>query len=259
MMNPLLEIPKFEWVGVDKIKAGKFQPRQVFSDQSIQELASSIALHGILQPLVLQSDYQLIAGERRWRAARFIGLKEVPCMVLRTTQEQHALLSILENVQREDIEPLEEALALKRLQQDFSWTQDHIAKMLGKSRPYVTNMLRLLKLSPEVQQSLKNKELTYGHAKILVGLAEDEQRHFLYELKKMGCNVRQFEKMVAGCKKKNIQVQDKNTHFLQSICEQVGTDVKLEVLANGEGWLKFKFFNQDTLEGLLERLGLRYD
>lgn len=259
MSSPAWQIPHFEWVAVEKIQVGEFQPRQFFSDQSIQELASSIALHGVLQPLVLQSNYRLIAGERRWRAAKFIGLKEVPCMVLNVDPEQHALLSILENIQREDIEPLEEAMALKRLQQEFAWTQEHIAKMLGKSRPYVTNMLRLLKLSPLVQDGLKNKQLTYGHAKILVGLSEDDQLYFLNELKQYGCNVRQFEKMVANRKKQNSNAGYSEAHFLQSLSEQVGTEMKLEYLANGEGWLKFKFFDQETLEGLLERLGLSYD
>jgi ParB family transcriptional regulator, chromosome partitioning protein len=252
-------VPAFEWVDVEKITSSTYQPRQLFTEAGLQELASSIALHGVLQPLVLQSNYQLIAGERRWRAAKFIGLKEVPCMILNVSNGQHALMSILENIQREGIEPLEEALALKKLQQEFDWTQDHIAKMLGKSRPYVSNMLRLLNLSPVVQDGLKEKILTYGHAKILVGLPEEEQKRFFNYLKKHTCNVRQFEKMVSQSKKPSERGTPQDDHFIQSMMEQVGTEVKLEHLSNGEGWLKFKFFNQDTLVGLLERLGLSYD
>ena len=258
-MSMIAGVPTFEWVDIDKIVPGAYQPRQMFSEESIQELASSIALHGILQPLVLQSNYHLIAGERRWRAAKFIGLKEVPCMILNVSHGQHALMSILENIQREGIEPLEEALALQKLQQEFDWTQEHIAKMLGKSRPYVSNMLRLLKLTQVVQDGLKEKILTYGHAKILVGLPEEEQIRFFNHLKKHTCNVRQFEKMVSQAKKPSHHGISQDAHFIKCMSEQVGTEVRLEHLSNGEGWLKFKFFNQDTLVGLLERLGLSYD
>ncbi|NBX84833.1 MAG: ParB/RepB/Spo0J family partition protein [Gammaproteobacteria bacterium] len=258
-MSIMESVPIFEWVDVDKIMPSAYQPRQWFAEEGIQELASSIALHGILQPLVLESNYQLIAGERRLRAAKFIGLKEVPCMILKVSHGQHALMSILENIQREGIEPLEEALALQKLQKEFAWTQEYIAKMLGKSRPYVSNILRLLKLTQVVQDGLNEKVLSYGHAKILVGLPEEEQIRFFNHLKKHSCNVRQFEKMVSQSKKPPCRGMPEDEHFIQSMMEQVGTEVKLEQLSNGEGWLKFKFFNQDNLVGLLERLGLSYD
>ncbi len=254
-----LQIPQFEWVHIEKIRPGIYQPRHHFDDEKIKELAQSIAQHGVLQPLLLQRDYEIIAGERRWRAAKMIGLKELPCMIMPSAQTQHALLSILENIQREQIEPLEEALAYQRLKKEFSWTQEHIAHLLGKSRTHVTNMLRLLKLSPKIIEALDKNKMTYGHARALVGLPEEKQMAYLQMIEKRTYSVRQIEKLVKEDKNKPEKTCNEHLHFLKTLSEQVGTLVEYESYANGEGWLKFKFFNQDTLEGLLEKLGLSYD
>ena len=259
-------IPRFEWVAIERIQHGSYQPRQHFDDASLQELATSISTHGVLQPLLLTSNYSLVAGERRWRAAQFIGLKELPCMIVRVANAQHALMSLLENIQREQIEPLEEALAFLRLQQEFAWTQEHIAKLLGKSRVHVTNMLRLLKCDVQVQQALQDKKISYGHARVLVGLTAQQQSYYVSHIVKTACSVRQLEKMVAH-DKKNVaqQIQGSelysspHAHFIRDISDQVGTEVDLDYQKNGEGWLKFKFFDHETLEGLLKKLGLSYD
>lgn len=258
-MPVMIEAPTFEWVDIQKIRLSSYQPRQVFEEKKIQELAQSIAQYGILQPLLLRSDYQLIAGERRWRAAKLVGLKELPCMILRVEQTEHALLSILENIQREQIEPLEEAMAYHRLQQEFSWTQEHIARLLGKSRTHVTNMLRLLKLGEGVMSALENKTISYGHARVLVGLSSEQQDLYLKVMTQHAWSVRQLEKKVALDKKIHSEVPTDHEHFVRALSEQVGTHVEYEVSKNGVGWLKFKFFNQETLEGLLEKLGLSYD
>jgi ParB family chromosome partitioning protein len=257
-MNNLMT-PRFEWVDIGKIQVGNYQPRHHFDDDKTKELAQSIAQHGILQPLLLQENYQIIAGERRWRAAKMLGLKELPCMIFPATHQQHALLSILENIQREQIEPLEEALAYERLKKEFAWTQEHIANLLGKSRTHVTNILRLLKLSPIIIEALGTKKLTYGHARALVGLPEEKQIAYLKLIESHAYSVRQIERLVQEDKKKSPKVTNEHSHFLKILGEQVGTVVEYESYANGEGWLKFKFFNQDTLEGLLEKLGLSYD
>jgi ParB family transcriptional regulator, chromosome partitioning protein len=259
MNNLQQSIPSFEWVAIEKIQIGRFQPRQVFDDEKIKELAQSIAQYGILQPLLLNEQYQLVAGERRWRAAKMLGLKELPCMILSIAQTQHALLSILENIQREQIEPLEEALAYQRLQKEFSWTQEHIAKLLGKSRTHVTNMLRLLKLSPQIIESLDLKVLSYGHARALIGLPEEKQLEYQELIIQRAYSVRQIEKLVQQDKKSEFIPNSERSHFLKTLGEHAGTVVEYESYTNGEGWLKFKFFNQDSLEGLLQRLGFSYD
>jgi ParB family chromosome partitioning protein len=258
--------PKFSWVAIEKLHPGKHQPRIHFDEESLQELASSIAQHGILQPLVCDKNYQIIAGERRWRASIWLGLTELPCMILDVSQSEQALISLLENIQREQIEPLEEALAFKRLQDEFKWTQEHIGKMLGKSRVYITNMMRLLKLSKGVIEALQNKSLTYGHARVLVGLAEDKQVYYVDYVKTHPCSVRQLEKLVKEDKKNSTKQMSATPlylseydHFARAITEQVGTQVTLDYEENGVGWLKFKFFDNDTLAGLLQKLGLSYD
>ncbi len=252
-------IPQFEWVSIEKIHVGEYQPRQFFDDKKIQELAASIAQHGILQPLLLKNNYEIIAGERRWRAAQWIGLKELPCMIVSANEDSHALMSILENIQREQIEPLEEALAYQRLAREFSWTQEHMAQLLGKSRAHIANMVRLLKLSDVVIAAMAAKHLSYGHARVLVGLSDEQQAFYVDWIKNNNCSVRQVEQRVAQDKKNKNHKIDSHEHFLRILGEQVGTKVEYEELKSGEGWLKFKFFNQETLEGLLEKLGLSYD
>jgi ParB family chromosome partitioning protein len=259
-------IPKFSWIAINKIQPNPHQPRLHFDDSSLQELAFSIAQHGILQPLVCDKNMQLIAGERRWRAAKWLGLHEVPCMILDVTLEKQALISLLENIQREQIEPLEEALAFKRLQEEYQWTQEHIGQMLGKSRVYITNMLRLLKLSSCVLEALEAKRLSYGHARVLVGLSEEKQRYFLEQVFTQELSVRQLEKLVKADKQNTTKQLNASplylsecTHFTRSMTEQVGAPVLLDYEQDGAGWLKFKFFDHETLAGLLQKLGLSYD
>ena len=258
--------PKLTWLAPSRLHPNIHQPRQFFDEAQLMDLANSIAEHGILQPILCDTSHQIIAGERRWRAAQWLGLPEVPCMVCDVDIHQKAVMALLENIQRAEIEPLEQALAFKRLQDEFSWTHEHIAKMMGKSRVYVTNMMRLLKLSPLIQEALAAQTLTYGHAKVLVGLDEAEQQEFLKHLQQHPCSVRQLEKLVALAKKKQApQLQQgdlylsDDTHFIREMSLQMGTEVSLDYHENGSGWLKFKFFDHDTLSGLLQRLGLSYD
>lgn len=250
--------PKFAWIAIEKIQTNPRQPRQWFDQKNIEELAYSIAEHGIIQPLVLDLNYIIIAGERRFRAAKWLGLTELPCMLMPMPAGQENILALIENLQREQMEPLEQAFAFLQLQQEHAWTHEDIAKTLGKSRVYVTNLLRLLKLSPPLMQAMQAQELSYGHARVLVGLSEAEQIQFLARIKQDKWSVRQLEAHVSSCKLPKLvprKTEDAlKNHFLQSLSEQVGTQVAMT-----DGWLKFKFFDQETLEGLLQKLGLVYD
>lgn len=258
--------PRFAWVNCSDIRCSDYQPRQFFDEEKLQELAASIARYGILQPLLLRSDLSLVAGERRLRAAQFVGLLEVPCMILPASAEEHALMSLLENIQREQIEPLEEAMAFFKIKQEFGWTQEHLSQLLGKSRAYIANSLRLLNCAEVVKKALSQKQITYGHARVLVGLTQEKQQYYVDFIIKHQCSVRQLEKMVALDKKNYTQQKQcsplylsEYAHFMRELTEKLGSEVHVDVGKSGDGWLKFKFYDQDTLSGLLEKLGLSYD
>jgi ParB family chromosome partitioning protein len=255
--------PKFAWISIERIHANPKQPRRWFDQEKIEELAHSIAQHGILQPLVLDENDLIIAGERRFRAAQWLGLIELPCMIVSGLKDQPTILALIENLQREQMEPLEQAFAFARLQQEHAWTHEHIAKTLGKSRVYVTNILRLLKLSQPLMHALESGEITYGHAKVLVGLSEQKQLDFLSYVKTQSASVRQLEQRVALSKQQSESLisseEELHGHFLRSLAEQVGTQVAMDQNSKQGGWLKFKFFDQETLQGLLQKLGLVYD
>jgi len=256
------QLPKFAWLPLEKIHLNPTQPRQWFDEEKIKELARSMAEHGLLQPLVVDASYQVIAGERRYRAAQWLAWIELPCMIVNTGVVEQSLMALIENLQREQMEPLEQALAFSRLQQEHAWTHEHIAQALGKSRSYVSNLMRLLKLSEKLMDALNHQVLSYGHARVLIGLAPEEQEFFLENFKSNPCSVRQLEHQVGLYKKmpKNVQTTTVDeAHFLQQLREQIGTEVRIEMQTADEGWLKFKFFDQDTLEGLLQNLGLVYD
>lgn len=249
---------RFVWKKITELKPGQYQPRHVFSHEQLQSLASSIAAHGVLQPLLIDENDFIIAGERRFRAAKYIGLEELPCIQVEALETQKALIAILENIQREQIEPLEEGLAYQRLQQEYQWTHDHIAKLLGKSRAHISNMLRLLKGSDAILKALKDKKISYGHMRALLALSPITQEKLLAWTIEQQASVRALEQKIKHEKVKVAQVS-KHEHFLQTLAHQVGAPVELEEYHSGEGFLKFKYFDQETLAGLLQKLGLSYD
>lgn len=250
--------PKLLWQKVDHLKPGKYQPRLEFDDVYIKELASSIAIHGVLQPLLIDETGHIIAGECRLRAAKYIGLTELPCIEIQAPESKKALLAILENIQREQLEPLEEALSYQRLQAEYAWTHEHIASLLGKSRAHVSNMLRLLGGSDEVLKALKDKKISYGHVRALLALNEQMQVKLLDWTITNKASVRMLEQKIKQNKNKDVKVLAYE-HFLQTLSHQVGAPVELEQAENGSGFLKFKYFDQETLQGLLQKLGLSYD
>lgn len=260
---------EFQLVPIDNIQAGQYQPRQDFNQAALAELAQSIASQGLIEPLIVRAitkeHYELIAGERRWRAAKLAGLHQVPCLIGNYTDKQACALTLVENIQREDLNLMEEASAYRRLIDEFHYQQDEIATLVGKSRSHIANILRLLSLSAYVKEQLRNKTLSLGHARMLVGLNPAQQEYLTEQIVEEQWSVRQLEKAVKEQKKpenetlKNAK-KDRDIERLQAIlAEQVGAPVQIVNENNDGGWLKVKFFNNDTLAGLLERLGLRYD
>ena len=247
-----------QWQKIENLRPGQYQPRQVFDEVYIKELAASMALYGVLQPLLIDEHLQIIAGECRFRAAKYIGLNELPCMQIQAAESKKSLLAILENIQRASLEPLEEALSYQRLQVDYAWTHEHIAGLLGKSRAHVTNMLRLLGGGELVLQALKDKAISYGHVRALLPLKEPLQKTLLDWTITHQASVRMLEQKIKREKNKPVNPSE-HAHFLQTLSHQVGTPVELELGHHGAGFLKFKYFDQDTLQGLLQKLGLSYD
>jgi len=260
---------EFRHLPVHLLQPGQYQPRQDFNAPSIEELAHSIKSQGLIEPLIVrgvtEQHYEIIAGERRWRAAKIAGLETVPCIIGDYTDQQACAVSLIENIQRQDLNLIEEATGYQRLINEFHFHQDEIASWIGKSRSHIANILRLLQLSPYVKETIQNKQLSFGHARALIGLDSHLQEQLARNVIKEDWSVRFLEKKVKELKQqptagKNPK-RDKDIQRLQSVLsEQLGTPVLIEDnAAQNGGWLKLKYFDNDTLAGLLEQLGLRYD
>ncbi len=239
------------------------QPRSRIRDEDLADLAASIQEHGIIQPLIVTrvaDGYQLIAGERRWRAARLAGLAKVPVLVKNAAPREMLELALVENVQRADLNPLEEAQAYSQLVEEFGLTQDDVARRVGKSRVAVTNTLRLLKAAPAVQEAVLNRTLSEGHARALLGLERPEmQEAALKVVLKQGLNVRQTEELVRrllrqGPAKRAPQPPSPQTRALESrFQEALGTRVNL-VRRGQRGRLVIHFYSDEELDALYERI-----
>ena len=194
------ERAELKQIAIDCLSRGKFQPRRVFAQAALQELADSIKSSGLIQPIVVrpidEQHYEIVAGERRWRAAQLAGLDYVTCLVKSFNDEQTAAVSTIENVQREDLNPIEEAKAYQRLIDDFSYLHEEVAAMVGKSRARITNSLRLLRLDEAVQQLLIDGDLSEGHGKAIAGLSLPLQRELAMAAVKQGWSVRKLEQHV---------------------------------------------------------------
>jgi ParB family transcriptional regulator, chromosome partitioning protein len=260
---------EFQQIPINNIQAGQYQPRQDFNSAALAELAQSIATQGLIEPLIVRSIakecYEIIAGERRWRAAKLAGMQHVPCLIGNYTDKQACALTLVENIQREDLNLIEEASAYRRLMDEFHYQQDEIATLVGKSRSHIANILRLLSLSAYVKEQLRHKNLSLGHARMLVGLSPGQQEHFAEQAIEEQWSVRQLEQAVKEQKNPSLAPpknakRDRDIERLQTIlAEQVGAPVQIVTDNADGGWLQVKFFDNDTLAGLLERLGLRYD
>lgn len=237
-----------------EIEPNREQPRKIFDEAALGELADSIAKHGVIQPLLVRpikdGGYQLVAGERRWRASRMAGLAEVPVVIKELNDSETVELAMVENLQREDLNPLEEALGYKYMMEKLSITQDEAAQKVGKSRPAVANALRLLKLPDEIQSMVENKQLSPGHARALLSFESEAQ---MLEVAKIiiskGLSVREIEKMAKNSKKeiKTKPIKKRDTYFDEvelAINKATGRKVKVK---EGTKTLEIEFFDKDDL------------
>ena len=250
-----------ETISIDAIKPNAAQPRKTFDKEKLEDMAASIKEHGIIQPIIVRPSgkgYEIVAGERRYRAARAAGLKEVPCIVRELTDRENMLFAIIENMQREDLNPIEEAEGLHSMAETYNLTQEEISKSVGKSRPYITNSLRLLNLEPEVLEMVRKGDLSAGHGRTLLGCADAAKQIQLAKRSvKEGLSVRTLEALVAGKalrKQPRPRAKDPNIAAIEEdLKRSLGTKVKL--VSNGKkGKIEIDYYSPEELERLLEIL-----
>jgi len=247
--------------GIEEVHPNPFQPRKAFSEEQLQELVDSIREKGILQPLLVRrrSDgYELIAGERRWRAAQRAGLREIPILVRDVSDSEMLELSLIENIQREDLNPIEEAEAYKRLMEQFHLTQEEISKKVGKDRSTIANTVRLLKLPPEIKLSLAEGKITMGHARAFLSLdGVDKQRLLWKKLLSAGLSVRQTESLVKRLRTRSSPTPRRSHPEWSALIEEIqrilGT--KIRILGDRRrGKIEIHFFSPDELDRIIELL-----
>lgn len=251
------------FIEIDEIAPNDSQPRKTFNKEKLEELARSIKTHGVIQPIVVRkqgSHYEVVAGERRWRAARIAGLSEVPCIVRELTDEQNMLVAIIENVQREDLNPIEEARGIRAMIEDYELTQDEVAKAVSKSRPYITNALRMLKLPDAVLDMVSAGKLSAGHARAILSAKEEEQTEIAKHVETKGLSVREAEKLskkgLNFDRKKPGKHPTKNAAVKQiesELSSALGTKVNLSQNGN-KGKIEIEYYSREELEGLIEAL-----
>ena len=254
-------------IPIEYLCPGKYQPRQDFAPEKLQELVDSIKSAGLIQPIIVrpiaENRYEIVAGERRWRAAQLAGLSVVNCLVCNYNDEQALQAAIIENINRTDLNPIEEASAYQRLIDEFHYLHEEIAASVGKSRAAVTNSLRLLKLAPTVQQLLVSGALTEGHGKILASLSIEHQIELAQACVKKGWNVRKMELEAKRlqCVTPDISpYSDVNLQKIEvALSEYMGNRVHFECEAQGGGYVRIRFNNVDELEGHFQRFGFKFE
>ena len=256
-------------VNITKVEPNREQPRKNFDEDALEELAESIKQFGLLQPILVQdrkSYYEIIAGERRWRAAKKAGLKEVPVIIKNLTDQEIVEISLIENIQREDLNPIEEAQAYKRLLTEFNLKQDEVADRVSKSRTAVTNSMRLLKLCDEVQQMIINGMISTGHARALIGIEDPEKQYNIAQrIFDEKLSVRDVEKLVKNIGKPSTtklrkpNETDKSLEIIYQdiedrLKEKLSTKVSISGKGNGAGKIEIEFYNHDDLDKLVDML-----
>lgn len=250
-------------VKINKVEPNRDQPRKDFDEDALLELADSIKQFGILQPLLVQKKkdfYEIIAGERRWRAAKLAGIKEVPVVIKTYTDQEIVEISLIENIQRENLNPIEEAMAYKRLLEEFSLKQDEVAERVSKSRTAVTNSMRLLKLSERVQRMIVDDMITTGHARALLAIDNEEQQYAIAnKIFDEKLSVRETEKLVKTLKNpKKEQKTEKVEHtFIYDNLEEkmkniIGTKVNVNPKPNGKGRIEIEYYSEEELERIFD-------
>lgn len=250
------------YIDINNIKPNENQPRKVFDEEKIAELSASIIEHGIIQPLVVRKNkagYEIVAGERRWRAARKAELKEVPCLIRDFTDEENMLIAIIENMQREDLNPIEEAEGLNQMIKTYGLTQEEVSKSVSKSRPYITNALRLLKLPKEIQNFVTEGKMTTGHARALISIEDKKlQADLCRKIIEEGLSVRKVEELVAaaGKPKKKAAKKTKSPdtlHVESELKNLYGTKVSINQKGK-KGTIQLEYYSVDELNRLIELL-----
>jgi len=258
-------LDKLQQMPVELLKRGQYQPRRQMDPQALDDLASSIAKQGVLQPVVVRKlvsgDYEIIAGERRWRAAQQAGLERIPVVVRDLTDQDAMVIGLIENLQREDLNPIEEARGMQRLIEEFSMTHQQVADSVSRSRAAVSNLLRLLFLQPDVRNLLEQGEIDMGHARALLSLDEGLQLKAAQQIIKGKMSVRQAEQLVRRMQEersspaKQKKEKDPDIRNLEeSLSERLGTHVEIKLGSRGKGKLVIDFHGNDVLQGILEKI-----
>jgi len=252
---------------VEYLQPGQYQPRKDMHQEALEELAASIKVQGIMQPIVVralapnsnQTKYEIIAGERRWRAAQMAGLHEVPAIIREVADEAAIAMALIENIQRENLNPMEEAVALHRLQEEFELTQQQVADAVGKNRVTVTNLLRLMNLNPDVRTMLEHGDIEMGHARALLGLQGEHQSEAARQVSAKSFTVRQTEELVRTWHDKKQSPSkpkaDPNIQRLESsLGDRLGAKVELKHNSKGKGKLVINYSSLDELDGILKHI-----
>ena len=248
---------------INQVEPNRDQPRKEFDEDALLELADSIKQFGVLQPLIVQKKneyYEIIAGERRWRAAKLAGLKEVPVIVKDYTKQEIVEISLIENIQRENLNPIEEAMAYKRLLEEFNLKQDEVAERVSKSRTAVTNSMRLLKLSKKVQQMIIDDMISTGHARALLAIDDEELQYTIANrIFDEKLSVRDTEKLVKSLKapkKETIKEKTEHTFVYDDLVEKMknvmGTKVNINSKSNGKGKIEIEYYSEEELERIYD-------
>lgn len=251
------------FLNINEVEPNRSQPRKEFDEDALLELADSVKQYGILQPLIVQKKkgyYEIIAGERRWRAAKLAGLKEVPVIIKEYTRQEIVEISLIENIQRENLNPIEEAMAFKRLLEEFNLKQDEVAERVSKSRTAVTNSMRLLKLDDKVQQMIVDDMISTGHARALLAVDNKEQQYNLAtKIFDEKLSVRETEKLVKSLKNpKKPAVKEKIEHvfiyddIVEKMKNIMGTKVNINAKADGKGRIEIEYYSKEELERIYD-------
>jgi ParB family chromosome partitioning protein len=262
--TPGTERDELKHLPLDMLQRGKYQPRTHMDKNALDELAASIKSQGVVQPIVVRTlpggNYEIVAGERRWRAAQIAGLETIPAVVRRVPDEASIAIALIENIQRENLNPVEEAAALQRLIDEFGMTHQRVAEAVGRSRAAVSNLLRLLSLNPELRQLLENGRLDMGHARALLALDGARQLQVAREVAERGLSVRQTEELVrrmlsrSSARKHKRSIDPDIRALQQRLSEKLGAKVHIKHGRGGKGQLTVYYHSLDELDGILRRI-----
>lgn len=256
---------ELKYLPVEYLQRGKYQPRRDMDQEALEELAESIRQQGIMQPIIVREvatrQYEIIAGERRWRAAQIAGLDKVPTIIRQVEDNAAVAMALIENIQRENLNAMEEAIALQRLQEEFSLTQNEVAEAVGKSRSTVTNLLRLIQLTDEVKLMLEHGDLEMGHGRAMLSLPPEQQIQAARMVEARSLSVRQTEALVRKLLedksdkiKKETSVDKDVERLEQELSETVGANVSIAYNSSGKGKLTIKYSSLDELDGILKHI-----